>query len=279
MNWVQGKPVAVVKVGGDIVQHTESSSALADNISDLLKSGWHCVILHGGGPQVSKLQAVHGLPVNKVGGRRITSKDDLRVVKQALCGEVNVDLVATLVAHGINAFGCHGASSGLIQATRRPPQAVTGSDGELIDFGEVGDVSFINRDLIRGLIELQQVPVIASLGISENGAVFNINADTTAVRIAHALRAGALILTTGVGGIYRDINDAASRIDTISPSQARRLVEQGIISDGMIPKVEESLKLVEAGVACVGITDASVRHSLVDLINQKPGCGTRFVIE
>ena len=187
MGWVQGKPVSVIKVGGDVLLDSGQREGLAGNVRDLLDSGWQCVILHGGGPQVNMLQKLHGLTPNKVGGRRITGMDDLRVVKQALCGEVNVDLVSALLAARVPAFGCHGASGRLIEAEKRPPMVVSGAGDEPFDFGEVGDVTRINVKLIQGLLELKQVPVIASLGVGDDGRIFNINADTTVAALASAL--------------------------------------------------------------------------------------------
>lgn len=250
---------------------------LANNIGDLHAAGWHCVILHGGGPQVNTLQSLHGLVPNKVAGRRVTGEADLKVVKQALCGEVNVDLVAALVAAGLPAFGCHGASGMLIRAHKRPPIKVTGMGEQLIDFGEVGDVDEINHELLLALLEAGQIPVIASLGVSEAGRVFNINADTTVAAIARALKADLLLLSTMVGGIFRDINDPNSRISEISPSLAADLIAQDIITDGMIPKVEESLQLLSQGVASIAICNAGQNGVFLDIANNKGRAGTRFI--
>lgn len=267
----------VVKVGGDVLLNQQQTRGLVANVKDLIELGWSCVILHGGGPQVTALQKLHGLEENKVGGRRVTGIQDLQVVKQALCGEVNVNLVSALISQGVNAFGCHGASGRLIGANRRPPVVVSGSDGRAIDFGEVGDVSNINKDLLIGLLDLDLVPVIASLGVGKQGEIYNINADTTAVQIALSLAADALILSTEIGGIFRDIDDPDSRISTITASDAQQLVGQNIIRDGMIPKVEEAIKLLKSGVARVAITNAALSGSFIDAISQNTQSGTHFL--
>jgi len=158
---VNRAPLAVVKVGGDMLLEGEQRTALAQNVKDLVAAGWRCIVLHGGGPQLNTLQKLHGLVPNKVAGRRITGLDDLLVVKQALCGEVNVDLVSALLSVGVAAFGCHGASGLLIEAEKRPPMDLA-SYG-LVDFGEVGDVVGINLALLDALLDAEQVPVIASL--------------------------------------------------------------------------------------------------------------------
>jgi acetylglutamate kinase len=251
---IANQPVAVVKVGGDILLAAAERDGIASNIKDLVEAGWRVVVLHGGGPQVNRLQEMHGLVPNKVGGRRITSKEDLQVVKQAICGEVNVELTQLLQDLGINAFGCNGSSGKLIQAMKRPPRVVSGAGPDPIDFGEVGDVVGINADLLEGLINLGVVPVIATLGVEPaTGRVFNINADTAVVQIAVALQADLLLLTTAIGAIYRDLARPESRIAQLNAAQARQLIKDGVIQGGMIPKVEEALSVLEQGVKNIAI--------------------------
>lgn len=271
------KPTAVVKVGGDILLHRTERQGLAENISRLVETGWRVVVLHGGGPQVNRLQALHGLAPRKVGGRRITSPADLTVVKQALCGQVNVDLVSVLLAAGVKAFGCHGASAHLIQALKRPPRRVSGAGDSPVDFGEVGDVTGVNTPLLQGLLNLDLVPVIASLGVGRDGRVYNINADTTVAKVAAALRAELLILTTKIGGIYRDIDSPGSRIQTVTPTEARQLIDAGVIVDGMIPKVEEALALLDAGVGAIAIVNASEPAAFTDIAANRGQFGTRII--
>ncbi|MCH2190937.1 MAG: acetylglutamate kinase [Gammaproteobacteria bacterium] len=268
-------PIAVIKVGGDMVLQDSDRLALASNINDLLKSGWRCVVLHGGGPQLNVLQQIHGLTPHKIEGRRITSLSDLKVVKQALCGEVNVDLVSALVGQGISAFGCHGASGQLIKASKRPPMDL-GPKG-VVDFGEVGDVVKIKTKILDTLLEAEQVPVIASLGIDDQGRVFNINADTTVAAIASALRADLLILSTKVGGIFENIDKPETRIPKVSPKIAERLIDDQIITDGMIPKVRESLGLLTKGVAKIAITNAANSGGFLKIAQGSKRIGTILV--
>ncbi|TQV88192.1 acetylglutamate kinase [Aliikangiella coralliicola] len=249
---------AVIKVGGDVLLDQLEREGLAQNIKSLRDSGWQVVLLHGGGPQVNALQEKHGLTPNKVAGRRITSADDLLVVKQAIAGEVNVNLTSELIKAGLPAFGCHGASGNLIRATKRPPVVVTGAGPDPIDFGEVGDVSGINGQLLTGLLGLGVIPVIATLGVSDTGTIFNINADTTVVQIARELKADLLLLTTGVGAVFKDLNQPDSRIKEVNREQAKNLINEGIIQGGMIPKVEEAMTLLSEGVGSIAIV--SGRH-------------------
>ena len=247
--------LAVIKVGGDILLDEIQRSGLAKNIIGLLNENWRVVVLHGGGPQLSAMQSRCGIEPRKVAGRRITSQEDLVLVKQVLCGQVNVDLVSLMQAHGVNAFGCHGASGKLIQANKRPPIKVSGGGAEPIDFGEVGDVTLINTELLSSLLSADLVPVIASLGINANGDVFNINADTTVVQIARQMSAELLVFVTGIGGIFHDIKDPASCFTELDETTARQHIDNGIIVEGMIPKVEEALSLITSGVGTVAIVD------------------------
>jgi len=249
------RSLAVIKVGGDILLDEIQRSGLAKNIIGLLNENWRVVVLHGGGPQLSAMQSRCGIEPRKVAGRRVTSQEDLVLVKQVLCGQVNVDLVSLMQAHGVNAFGCHGASGKLIQANKRPPIKVSGGGSEPIDFGQVGDVTLINTELLHSLLSADLVPVIASLGINANGDVFNINADTTVVQIARQMSAELLVFVTSIGGIFQDIKDPASRFTELDETTARRYINSGIIVEGMIPKVEEALSLLTSGVGTVAIVD------------------------
>lgn len=249
--------VVVVKVGGDVLTDDAERTGLGRNVRALVDAGYRVIVLHGGGPQVSALQQRVGLVENKVGGRRITSREDLIVVEQAICGEVNVGLTLALLEAGVNAFGCHGASGRLIRAVKRPPRVVSGAGSEPIDFGEVGDVTEVNAELLRALLTLGLVPVVATLGVSEEGGrAFNINADTTSVQLAKALRAHALLMVTKVGGIFKDLRDPTTRVTTVSATEAREMIASGVIAGGMIPKVEEALSVLGQGVASIVIVGA-----------------------
>lgn len=265
----------VIKVGGDMLATPEDRRALARNVDDLIQAGWRCVILHGGGPQLNRLQSVYGLTPNKVDGRRITSVEDLLVVKQALCGEVNVDLVASLLADGVPAFGCHGASGQLIQAQKRPPMDF-GARG-VIDLGEVGDVTGVNVHAIACLLNGGFVPVIASLGVDLDGRVFNINADTTVAAIARAMQADLLLLSTRVGGVFADITDPASRIKSMTAAESEALIQQGVITDGMIPKLRESFALLDQGVGTIAIGNAASQGAFLALATGSDRAGTRLI--
>ncbi|WP_196139093.1 acetylglutamate kinase [Aliikangiella sp. G2MR2-5] len=273
----QSKPTAVIKVGGDVLLDQAEREGLAQNIKSLTEQGWSVVLLHGGGPQTNTLQEKHGLTPNKVAGRRITSEADLTVVKQAIAGEVNVNLTSELIKAGLPAFGCHGASGQLIEATKRPPVVVTGAGPDPIDFGEVGDVQAINRELLQGLLALNVIPVIATLGVSKEGRIFNINADTTVVQVARSLKADLLLLTTGVGAVFRDLDDPDSRIKEVNREQAKALIDEGVIQGGMIPKVEEAMTLLDEGVGSIAIVSGRHAGAFEAVANGTGEYGTKIV--
>jgi acetylglutamate kinase len=269
--------VVVVKVGGDVLTDEAHKRGLAENVRALVDAGARVVLLHGGGPQVSRLQEKLGIVPNKVGGRRITSPEDLVVVEQAICGEVNVQLTCALLDAGVNAFGCHGASGRLIRAHKRPPRQVTGADAP-VDFGEVGDVESIGTDVLRGLLDLGLVPVIGTLGVSaEGGRPFNINADTTSVQLARALSAAALLLVTGVGGIFGDLARPDSRIREVTAGDARALIADGVIQGGMIPKVEEAISVLGEGVGSIAVVGAAAAGAFRAVLDGTGEHGTRIV--
>ncbi len=269
------QPIAVVKVGGDVLQGEVERSGIASNVKDLVDAGWRVILLHGGGPQVNELQEKHGLIPNKVAGRRITSQADLLVVKQAICRQVNVSLTQELQQMGINAFPCNGASGKLITAIKRPPRVMSGAGDAPIDFGEVGDVVAVNSELLTNLTELGLVPVIATLGVEENsGRIFNINADTTVVQIAQALKADLLLLTTAVGAIYHDLGKPQTRIAQINTQQAKSLISKGVIQGGMIPKVEEALTALAEGVKNIAIVGPQIKGAFLDVSLGKGDKGT-----
>jgi len=271
-------PLAVIKVGGDILLDDQQRIGLGSNVRSLVEQGWQVIILHGGGPQVSAMQERCGIEPQKVAGRRITSKEDLQVVKQVLCGQVNVDLVSSLQAQKVNSFGCHGASGKIIQSVKRTPIVVSGSGKEPIDFGEVGDIVSINIKLLTGLINLGVVPVIASLGVSKEGRVFNINADSTATQVAKKMSADLLILVTAIGGIFEDIQEPQSRFKILNRKLARQHIQNGVIVGGMIPKVEEALTLLSSGVGEIVIVDTRHPKAFSSIALGNSIYGTRLTI-
>ncbi|MFZ9885951.1 MAG: acetylglutamate kinase [Myxococcota bacterium] len=271
------RDLVVVKVGGEILLDATEREGLGANIRTLVQAGRKVVVLHGGGPQVTSLQERVGLKEHKVGGRRVTTPADLVVVQQAICGEVNVGLTVALLSAGVRAFGCHGASGGMVRAHKRPPKPVPGAGPEPVDYGEVGDVTSVDAGLVLGLCELGLIPVIATLGVSDDGArAFNINADTTSVHLAAALGADALLMVTKVGGVYRDLRDPSSLVPEMTAAHAQTLIAQGVIAGGMIHKVEEAITALDKGLSSIVNVNANAPEGFL-LALQGQGGGTRIL--
>jgi acetylglutamate kinase len=248
-------PLALVKVGGEVVEDDAHRRGLARNVRALVDRGFHVVVVHGGGPQVTALQARLGHKAVKVAGQRVTGVDDLAAVVATLAGTVNVTLCAALLQEGVRAFGCHGASAAVVQARHRPPVEVAGHG--VVDYGEVGDVVAVDATLLRALCGLGLVPVVATLGVEPaGGRILNVNGDAAAAAAAAALQAQLLFLVTAIGAVRRVVDDPASRLPRLGRAAAGALLADGTIGGGMIPKVEEALALLDRGVGQVAILDA-----------------------
>lgn len=240
---------AVLKFGGEVVADRGQLDTVLREVAELVASGWRFVVCHGGGPQASELGRRLGLEPIKVAGQRVTDEATLRVVCQALAGEVSCAVVAAAQAAGLRAIG---VSAGLITARRRPPVAVASEAGRVVDYGLVGDVIGVDRAALEGLWSLGLTPVLNPIGIGagagaapEPAALYNINADTVASAIAAELRADHLFAITSVPGVLRDRTDPRSRIPRLAAAEARAAIAQGLIAGGMIPKVEEALAALE----------------------------------
>ena len=266
----------VIKLGGEVVQGPHMAAIAAD-VAEMRAAGTPVVIVHGGGPQVTELQKRLGQTPKIVGGRRITDQETLEVIKMTVAGKVNVDLCAALIASGAKPVGLHGASACTVLATRRPPKMVSGGGPEPVDFGYVGDVVGVNDALIGLLVGDGFVPVIACLGADEKGGVYNINADAVANQVAIRLDARALVLVTDVPGVMRDLNDPTSRIGRLTFAEGKRAIEDGVVTKGMIPKLEESFAAIAQGVRAVHIVGRLSRGDLTRALTSPGEVGTVLV--
>ncbi|MBX3188320.1 MAG: acetylglutamate kinase [Labilithrix sp.] len=268
--------VIVLKLGGEVVQGPHMPAIAAD-VAEMRAAGTPVVIVHGGGPQATDLQKRLGQTPNIVGGRRVTDQDTLDVMKMIVAGKVNVDLCASLVAAGAKPVGLHGASACAIRATRRPPKVVSGGGPDPVDFGFVGDVTGIDRDLLSLLLGGGYVPVLACLGADAQGGVFNINADAVANQVAILLDARALVLVTDVPGVLRDVSDPSSRIGRLTVADGKRAIEEGVVTKGMIPKLEESFAAIGQGVKAVHVVGRIARGDLARAVAEPGSVGTVLV--
>ncbi len=263
----------VLKLGGEIVQSPELDLVAADLRG--LVDGFHRVaIVHGGGPQASALQKRLGLETRQIAGRRYTDPETLEVMKYVVAGQLNVDLCARLLARGVMPVGLHGASGHMVQSRRMPPRVMQGAGPDPVDLGLVGEVTGFNLPLLGDLFERRYVPVIACLGCDGTGQALNINGDTVASQLAGALRADALVLVTSTPGVLRDVKDPASRIPRITRAEFERLVAEGTISGGMIPKLEESFAVLAGGARSVVILGKLAPGDLLRAVLQPGSAGT-----
>jgi acetylglutamate kinase len=266
----------VIKLGGEVVASAHMAAIAAD-VAEMQARGERVVVVHGGGPQATELQKKLGQTPKIVAGRRITDAETLDVMKMIVAGKVNVDACAALVAAGARPVGLHGASALAVQAVKRPPRVVTGGGPDPIDFGHVGDVTGVNEELLGLLSGAGYVPVIACLGADAAGNVYNINADVVANQLAIALDAKALVLVSDVRGVLRDVSDPASRIARLSVAEGRQAIADGIVTKGMIPKLEESFAAIAEGVNAVHVVGRLERGQLAREVAEPGSVGTVLV--
>lgn len=245
-----GAPL-VVKLGGEVIGG-DSLGVVAADLAALAQE-MPVVVVHGGGPQATQLSKALGLETKQIAGRRVTDEPTLDVMKMVVAGKLNVDLCAALVAAGARPVGLSGASSLVITAERRPPRLYPGAGEEPVDLGLVGDVTGVDAALLRLLLGAGHTPVLACLGAAASGQVYNINADTVASRVAVALGARGLVLVSDVPGVLRDVSDPSSRLPRISVEEGRELIATGVVTKGMIPKLEEAFAALSDGVARIHI--------------------------
>lgn len=263
----------VLKIGGEVIAGPELPT-LAGDVHTLVARGDRLAVVHGGGPQATELSKRLGIETRQVGGRRITDAATLDVMKMTLAGKLNVDLCAALVAVGVGAVGLHGASALTVEAVRRPPRVVSGGGAEPVDFGHVGDVTGFNLELLGLLLRSGYVPVIACLGADAAGNVYNINADIVGNQLAGALEADHLFLVTSTPGVLRDVKDPSSRLPLLTEGEARRAITDGVVTGGMIPKIEEALAVLGSGVKAIHILGKLGPGDLVRAVDSPGSVGT-----
>lgn len=235
----------VIKCGGHFVQEKQWVNPFLSVIKELVKKGGFIVIIHGGGPQADELAHKLKVPVKKIAGKRITDFQTLQIVKMTYAGLINTDLVSLCIKNNIKAIGISGVAGKLAEVVKRPII----ND---VDFGYVGDIKKINKNLLQLLLKNGYVPVISSLGVNTSGQVFNINADNLAAQIASSLQAQKLIFISDVQGVA-DNNNQNKFLRSLTIDKAQTLISQGIIHGGMIPKIESSFLALKKTVEKVQI--------------------------
>ena len=264
----------VIKLGGSVVEHPDSLRHLLVDIVFMSTLGMRIVVVHGGGKAISRAMDDAGLAPRFVQGRRYTDDATLGIVEKVLATELNHDLVARLEEYGGRAMSLNFLSTNVLFGDRL---ALAGPGGEAIDLGHVGTVTRVDRLTIDNLTYAGQVPVIPSMALGPDGGKLNVNADTAATAVAAAIGAEKLVVLSDIPGVLRDINDPESLIHSLTASEARRLIGDGTIAAGMIPKIEGCLETLEQGVKKIHIIDGRLRHSLLLEIYTTSGVGTELV--
>jgi acetylglutamate kinase len=262
--------IVVVKYGGNAMIDSGLKQAVMDDIVLLSLVGVKVVLVHGGGPEITDTMNRMGLESKFIGGLRYTDEETVKVVQMVLAGKTNKDLVGLLGRSGGKAVGICGIDGSMILADRLEQEP---------DLGYVGKIRSINAGIIRDQLDRGYIPVIATVGCDEHGSIYNINADTAAARIAAELGAVVLISMTDIRGLLADKDDETTLIPQVNISDVPSLVKQGIISGGMIPKIESMVSAVRRGVSRAFIIDGRIPHSILIEMMTDEGIGTMFSIE
>ncbi|NND70592.1 MAG: acetylglutamate kinase [Rhodothermales bacterium] len=270
----------VLKLGGAAIRQTEVLQSILTQVRTLHILGMRLVIVHGGGEQATSLATRLGIETTMVDGRRVTDDSALEAVQLTLNGQINTSIVAAARRVKLDAVGLSGVSSSLITATKRPPVQI-GANGssQLVDFGNVGDVSTIDARILEEMLACNRVPVVSPLSADIDGNILNINADTISAQIAAALGADKLIYMSAPRGLMVSLEDASSLISLVDVKQLRGQVASGSVSDGMLPKVASAISAIDAGVPHAHFISYAMENSLLLEVLTSEGCGTMIVSE
>ena len=260
-----GKTV-VIKYGGNAMVNDELKEQVMTDVVLLWLIGVKVVLVHGGGPEISDMMEKLGKKPEFVDGLRVTDKETVDIVQMVLAGKVNKTLVTLLEAKGGRAIGISGMDGRLIQATFKDEA-----------LGYVGKITKIHIDVVTDMLEKGYIPVVSTVACDKHGNTFNVNGDTAAAYIAGALSAERLIMMTDIAGLLRDVGDPSSLIPEITVSEATKLENEGVISGGMIPKIDCCKEAIEKGVKNVVIMDGTVPHSILMELLTDEGAGTMVV--
>ena len=255
----------VIKYGGNAMINDELREAVMSDVILLSLVGVKVVLVHGGGPEITELLNKVGKKTEFVDGLRVTDAETAEMAQMVLAGKINKNLVNLLQIKGGKAIGVCGLDGHLIEAKKLDER-----------LGFVGEITNINPEIVEGILENGYIPVISTVGCDNEGNVYNINADTAAAGIAGALKAECFISLTDIAGILRDKNDEETLIPEICVSDTPRLMEEGIIAGGMIPKVECCTEAIRRGVKKVFIIDGRIPHSILIEMFTSAGIGTMF---
>ena len=260
----------VIKYGGSAMVNPVAREQFIQDVVLMKYVGINPVIVHGGGPEINEMLQKIGKESKFVAGNRVTDEETMEIVEMVLSGKVNKGIVSDINKYGGKAVGLSGKDGNMVFVEKKFVEV----DGEKIDIGFVGEIKEINTEVIKLLEMNDAIPVISSIGVDKNGQTYNINADYVAGAIAGKLQADRLIFLTDVDGILLDYNDKQTLIDEIDVEKVNDLIERGIISGGMLPKVTTCLNAIENGVENVVILNGKLEHSVILELFTVEGAGT-----
>lgn len=269
----------VIKIGGAGVESKAGIATMAQAIRASSEAGYQCVVVHGGGQQLTELGERLGIKSEFVGGRRVTDDQLIMAAKMVFAGQVGTDLAAGLWSHGIRAVSLSGVDAGMVRVQRRSPVIVSDAIGEkqAIDYGWVGDIEAVDPAVLKSLCDSQVIPLVASLGVDAAGAVYNVNADTIACALAQTLMAERLVLMTDVRGVYSDKNDPATLIPQMTSEDIHHLTKSGQVSGGMLPKLGAVCRALASGVQKIHMVSWQDGLAVEDALCARMGRGTLFL--
>ena len=264
----------VVKYGGNAMTEEHLKNSFASDIALLKLIGINPIVVHGGGPQISKMLSELKIDSEFVDGNRVTDSKTMAVVEMVLGGQVNKEIVSLINRYGGKAIGLTGKDGNLLLAKKALFKNASGErTNEPLDLGQVGEITQVQTQVLTSLIESNFIPVVAPIAIGEDGSSYNVNADTAAAKIAEFLNASKLILLTNVKGILDSNGETIKKIDK---KEVSRLINSEVINEGMIPKVRGALEAIEAGVDSVQIIDGSEQHALLLELFTDDGIGSQL---
>jgi len=266
--------IVVVKIGGSLMDDRDAERQLLRDVVFMNYVGMQPIIVHGGGKEISAAMDEAGLEPHFVEGLRYTDERTLAIAEHVLCGRINKRLVTGLQEFGCNAVGLHSLSSCVLFAVRL---FLEGDNRRRIDVGFVGKVTEVNAQILRLLVQADTIPVIAPIARDRAGGRLNINADSAAGEVAAAVKAEKLVMLSDTHGIRADVQDPNSYFPSLTRAQVEQLVQEGVIHQGMLPKVQACLRALKAGVAKAHIIDGRLAHSLLLEIFTDKGVGTEIL--
>lgn len=269
-----GNRIVVVKLGGSVLDDVELRKKLLTDIAFMDTVGMQPIIVHGGGKAITKAMSEAGLEPVWVQGRRYTDERTLTIAEHTLVHSVNAPICKRLTELGCEPMGLHSLSSCVLSAEML---RLAGENGRKLDLGLVGQVTGVNANLLKTLCAAGTVPVIATIALNKTGGKLNVNADSAAGKVAAAVGAEKLVVVSDTHGILTDLKDPASRVSSADEAQIKQMIDAGIITDAMFPKVEACLIALDSGVRKTHIIDGRIPHSLLLEIYTDKGIGTQII--